>query len=63
MKWEADMAYGSFEDLFYNNLSKTGDFHKAYLKTEEMHEQLFNKRRYADINSFRVVMSRKKNKK
>ena len=62
MKWEADMTYGSFKDLFYNNLSKTGNFKEAYELTENKHEKLFNKRRYSDVNSFRTVYYRNKKK-
>ena len=60
MKWEADMTVNSFRELFYDKLSKTGNFKKAYLETEELHEELFNKRRYSDIYSFRVQLSKNK---
>ena len=59
-KWEADMTVNSFKDLFYDNLSKTGSFKEAYYKSEDEHEEMFNKRRYSDINSFRVQLSKKK---
>lgn len=62
MKWRADMIFIDFKDLFYTNLSSTGDFNKAYLITEKQHEQMYNKRRYSDIESFRVQLSRRKKK-
>lgn len=58
--WEADMTCNSFKDLFYDNLSKTGDFKEAYNLSEDEHENMFNKRRYSGIDSFRVTLSRKK---
>jgi len=59
-KWQANMTVGSFQDLFYDNLSKTGSFNDAYYKSEDEHEELFNKRRYSGIDSFRVTLSRTK---
>ena len=60
MKWEADLSCDDFQELFYDNLSKTGSFKKAYLKSESLHEQLYNKRRYSSLDSFRVSLSKKK---
>ena len=62
-EWEANLTYNSFKDLFYNNLSKTGDFKAAYNMSEDKHEELFNKRKYSDINSFRVCLHKEKKKK
>jgi hypothetical protein len=43
--WKADMTYNSFKDLFYDNLSKTGNFEEAYRMSEDEHEECFNKKR------------------
>jgi hypothetical protein len=58
--WKADLTYNSFKDLFYDNLSKTGDFQEAYNMSEDEHEAVFNKRRYSGVDSFRVQLSKKK---
>lgn len=62
MKWEAELTARGFKDLFYTNLSKTGDFKKAYYESENEHEELFDKKKYSDINSFRVSLYRSKKK-
>ena len=62
MKWRADMVYSDFKELFYTNLSSTGDFNKAYLLTEKQHEEMYNKRRYKDLECFRVQLYRSKKK-
>ena len=59
-RWEADLTASSFKDLFYDNLSKTHDFNEAYNLSEDEHEQMFNKRKYSGIDSFRVQLSKKK---
>ena len=61
-KWQANMTVNSFKDLFYDNLSKTGDFKTAYYLSEDEHEEMFNKKRYSGIDSFRVQLSKKKSK-
>jgi hypothetical protein len=58
-QWKADMTFNSFKDLFYNNLSKTGNFDEAYNLSENEHEDMFNKKRYKNIKSFKVTLSRK----
>ncbi len=62
-KYYANMTYGSFKDLFYDNLSKTHDFEQAFDRTEDEHEELYNKRKYSGIDSFRVVLSKNRKKK
>lgn len=61
-KYYANMTYNSFKDLFYNNLSKTHNFEQAFDITEDKHEELYNKRKYSGIDSFRVVLSKKSKK-
>lgn len=60
-KWEANLTGTSFRNLFYDNLSKTADFNEAYEISESEHEQCFNKRKYSDVKSFRVCLSKKRN--
>ena len=59
-KWKATMTCTSFKELFYDNLSKTGNFNAAYEAAEDEHEKYFNKRKYSDIRSFRSVLSKKR---
>lgn len=61
-KYEANMTSNGFKDLFYNNLSKTHDFSEAYYVSEEYHERLYDKQKYSGIDSFRVQLSKKKNR-
>ena len=61
-KYEAQMTANGFKDLFYNNLSKTGDFGDAYYISEDEHEKLYDKTKYSGIDSFRVQLSKKKNR-
>ena len=37
-KWKATMTCTSFKELFYDNLSKTGNFNAAYEAAEDEHE-------------------------
>lgn len=61
-KYEANMTKNGFKDLFYNNLSKTGDFQEAYYMSENEHERLYDKSKYSGIDSFRVILSKEKGK-
>lgn len=59
-KYDANMTDKGFKSLFYDNLSKTGNFIKAYYLSEDEHEKLYNKNKYSGIDSFRVCLSKKK---
>lgn len=55
---------GDFIRVFEDNLSKHHSYAQAYQITEETHEKLTGRRRYSDIETFRVVRSRRfKNEK
>lgn len=59
-KYEANMTGNGFKDLFYDNLSKTGNFKEAYYMSENEHEKLYDKNKYSGIDSFRVCLTKKK---
>lgn len=46
----------SFEDLFMKYVKTSPTYVEAYEKAEEVHEQYFDCRRYANYNSFRLCM-------
>jgi len=54
------MTHDGFKSLFYDNLSKTGDFKEAYYMSENEHEKLYDKSKYSSLDSFRVCLSKKK---
>jgi hypothetical protein len=59
-KYEANMTNNGFKDLFYDNLSKSGDFKEAYYMSEDEHQKLYDKQKYSSVDSFRVCLSKKK---
>ena len=61
-KYEAEMTAKGFKNLFYTNLTKVGNFGDAYYVSEDFHEKLYDKTKYSGIDSFRVQLSKKKNR-
>ena len=58
-RWKGEGTKDSFKDVFYENLQKTGHFRKAYEMTEDEHEDVFHKRKYSGVQSFKVQLSKK----
>jgi hypothetical protein len=42
-----------FEQVFFNEARTSTTYVEAYEKVEAWHEEMFNKRKYSDYNSFR----------
>lgn len=55
----ASMSVDVFEDLFFDATKTSATYMEAYEKVEVIHEQLFEKRRYSDYDSFRKVKERR----
>lgn len=58
----ASMSADVFEDLFFDAAKTSTTYMEAYEKIEVLHEEVFNKRRYSDYDSFRKVKERRHNK-
>jgi hypothetical protein len=57
------LSASSFDDIFFTSLKDSTTHVEAYNKAEEVHEHYFNKRKYADYESFRISKSRRLNDK
>ena len=55
--WE--MSFTKFNELYEKNMTEAPTYTKAYEITEDEHEELTGKRKYAGFNSFRNARSKK----
>lgn len=53
------MTADGFEQLFFTEARTSSTYMEAYEKVEVIHEQMFNKRRYSDYDSFRKTKERR----
>jgi peptide methionine sulfoxide reductase MsrA len=44
----------TFDDIFFSELKTSTTHVEAYEKAEQLHEQYFEKRKYADYDSYRI---------
>jgi hypothetical protein len=49
----ASMSATGFDELFFKFVNDSRTYTEAYERVEKVHEQLFNKRKYSDYNSYR----------
>jgi hypothetical protein len=55
----SSLSHSSFEELFFKCTRETKTYVEAYEKAEQIHEEYFDKRRYASYDSFRTVTNKK----
>jgi hypothetical protein len=56
---DSSLSQESFENLFHECVKGSKTYSEAYEKAEAIHEQYFDKRRYASYESFSTVKNRK----
>lgn len=56
---DSSMSHESFENLFHECARESKTYTEAYEKAESIHEQYFEKRRYASFESFSTVKNRR----
>lgn len=56
------LSADTFDEIFYAQLSVSKNNSEAYEKAEQLHVQYFEKRRYADYNSYKSTKSQRHNK-
>ncbi len=55
----ATMATESFDDLFYSFINGAKTYEEAYEKAENIHEELFETRRYSSFDSYRTTLCKR----